>query len=177
MERFVGLFRGINVGGNHKVDMKTLKSVMENDDYIDVKTYINSGNVIFRSNILKTDVHQKRLEELLRKHFDVESKVLVLTKNHFNEIACMIPKHFENDDSFKADVLFYFDEITSLDIDSIPINKGFVETVYLNKALICGVNRTDQGKSGLDKIVGKKVYQLLTIRNVNTVRKIQALLE
>jgi uncharacterized protein (DUF1697 family) len=44
---YVALLRGVNVGGANKVDMKELKSVFEANGMESVRTYINSGNVIF----------------------------------------------------------------------------------------------------------------------------------
>ncbi len=46
---YVALLRGINVGGNRKVEMKRLKATFERAGFADVRTYINSGNVIFGS--------------------------------------------------------------------------------------------------------------------------------
>jgi uncharacterized protein (DUF1697 family) len=53
--QFVCLLRGINVGGNNKVDMSALKEVFETLGFSDVKTYINSGNVIFNSKNISRD--------------------------------------------------------------------------------------------------------------------------
>ena len=47
MMTYVALLRGINVGGNNKVEMARLKKVFESLGFINVRTYINSGNVIF----------------------------------------------------------------------------------------------------------------------------------
>ncbi len=51
MKKYVALLRGINVGGNKKVEMAKLKQVFEKLGYANVSTYINSGNVIFESKI------------------------------------------------------------------------------------------------------------------------------
>ena len=50
---YVCLLRGINVGGNSKVSMKELKSILEAHGYKKVLTYINSGNLmpIFMNNM------------------------------------------------------------------------------------------------------------------------------
>lgn len=46
--KYVALLRGVNVGGNRKLDMKELKATFERAGMIEVRTYINSGNIIFR---------------------------------------------------------------------------------------------------------------------------------
>lgn len=47
MERYVALLRGINISGNNKVPMAELKKGFEKFAFEEVKTYLNSGNVIF----------------------------------------------------------------------------------------------------------------------------------
>ena len=45
--RYVALLRGINVGGNNMIKMEKLRETVAKLGFTDVKTYINSGNVIF----------------------------------------------------------------------------------------------------------------------------------
>lgn len=56
---YVALLRGINVGGNNKINMKQLKETFEQAGMLDVVTYINSGNIIFAD-------HQERLMQTLK---------------------------------------------------------------------------------------------------------------
>ncbi|MEK9156965.1 MAG: DUF1697 domain-containing protein, partial [Patescibacteria group bacterium] len=53
----VALLRGINVGGNNKVDMKKLKAAFEALGFENVRTYINTGNVLFE--------HKKQSSKIL----------------------------------------------------------------------------------------------------------------
>ena len=46
---YILLLRGINVGGKNKVSMNDLKKVLSNEGFEDVDSYINSGNLFFRS--------------------------------------------------------------------------------------------------------------------------------
>ena len=48
---YVALLRGINVGGNRTIRMAELKSAFERAGMSDIKTYINSGNVVFRTGV------------------------------------------------------------------------------------------------------------------------------
>jgi uncharacterized protein (DUF1697 family) len=56
MNTFIALFRGINVGGHNILPMKELASVLESIGLLCVRTYIQSGNVVFQSNT--TDVQK-----------------------------------------------------------------------------------------------------------------------
>ena len=49
MKTYIALLRGINVGGHRKIIMADLKSMLERIDLKDVATYIQSGNVVFKS--------------------------------------------------------------------------------------------------------------------------------
>lgn len=48
MKRYIAFLRGINISGKNKVSMAELKKGFERLDYTEVKTYLNSGNVIFQ---------------------------------------------------------------------------------------------------------------------------------
>ena len=62
--KYVALLRGINAGKNRRIDMKELKLIFESIGCENVSTYINSGNVIFESNLDKIDIYLLLLIEL-----------------------------------------------------------------------------------------------------------------
>lgn len=47
-KRYIAFLRGINISGKNKVPMAELKKGFEKLDFVEVKTYLNSGNVIFQ---------------------------------------------------------------------------------------------------------------------------------
>jgi uncharacterized protein (DUF1697 family) len=61
MTTYVALFRGINVGGRHILPMGDLKRMLEQHGCLDVQTYIQSGNAIFRNTMTDTDSLTKRI--------------------------------------------------------------------------------------------------------------------
>ena len=75
--KYVGLLRGINVGGNTKVPMEELRHVCEGLGFTSVKTILNSGNVVFETHQTKEDIVQKELEQALEKQFNFPIRVLV----------------------------------------------------------------------------------------------------
>ena len=54
MNTFIALFRGINVGGRNLLPMKELAAIMEECGHSDIRTWIQSGNVVFRSGTVST---------------------------------------------------------------------------------------------------------------------------
>lgn len=53
--KYIALLRGINISGKNKISMPELKKLLEENDYQNVSTYLNSGNIIFECNI---DIYQ-----------------------------------------------------------------------------------------------------------------------
>ncbi|MCS0543574.1 DUF1697 domain-containing protein [Aeromonas veronii] len=74
---YIALLRGINVGGNNKIDMKLLKQTYERVGMKDVVTYINTGNIIFSSNDHSKTELSRILEEAIHDDFGLRIKVVV----------------------------------------------------------------------------------------------------
>jgi uncharacterized protein (DUF1697 family) len=90
-ETYIALFRGINVGGSHMLPMKDLKVVLEQNDCLDVRTYIQSGNVIFRSAVADVERLAKRVTGAVSKSHGFEPRVLVLTRTELAKAAAGNP--------------------------------------------------------------------------------------
>ena len=59
MTVYVGLLRGVNVGGARKLPMADLRRIAEDCGFDDVRTYVQSGNVVFRTGRAATAVARK----------------------------------------------------------------------------------------------------------------------
>ncbi len=79
MSVYVSLFRGINVGGNHKVSMAELKKVHEALGLKNVVPYIQSGNVVFHSDNDDTAQLQQQIETAFAEKFCFRSDVMIRT--------------------------------------------------------------------------------------------------
>ena len=73
---FVALLRGVNVGGNNMISMKALKECFEAIGFTEVSTYINSGNVIFNTKEADPRKLERKIEQMLVKDFQLDSKVV-----------------------------------------------------------------------------------------------------
>ncbi len=173
--KYVALLRGINVGGSHKVEMKNLKSFFESLGYTNVSTYINSGNVIFEGKGKEKDI-QKELVISLKEKFGFEIPVLIKKQDQIQKIAEAIPKEWQNDLLYKTDVAYLFPEVDlEKVIDELPIKKEYIDIRYVGGAIFWNVSRKNYNKSHLAKIIGHKSYKFMTVRNVNTVRRLAEL--
>jgi uncharacterized protein (DUF1697 family) len=95
MFRYVALLRGINVGGHKKLPMAELRSLMELLGFTEVSTYIQSGNVTFRSSSeASAEELQDTIQKAILKKYDWEVPVLLKTSSEIQQIldACPFPK-------------------------------------------------------------------------------------
>ncbi len=170
---YVALLRGVNVGGKNKIDMKLLKETFQRIGMEAVSTYINSGNVIFIDMKHTKEQIKDLLEDAILKDFQLDIKVLVRSMNDFEDMMKLLPEPWTNDENMKGDVLFLWDEINREAMPSELRIKPQVDTViYAPGAILWAVDKKNITKSGLMKLVGTSIYKKMTVRNVNTTRKI-----
>ena len=109
MKTYVILLRGINVGGKNKIPMTELKLFLEEQGFEDVVTYIQSGNVVLRSE-LGAKMLSAKIENSLPKKFKLDSsiiKIVALDRKKFKKVVDQAPKEFGKDDSkYRYYVLF-----------------------------------------------------------------------
>lgn len=77
--RQVALLRGINVGRAKRVAMGDLRAVVESLGYVDVRTLLNSGNVVFTVPSGVRGEHDARIETAIARRLRVSTRVTVLT--------------------------------------------------------------------------------------------------
>lgn len=175
---FIALLRGINVGGKNKIDMKLLKQTFERVGMNDVVTYINTGNIIFSSNSPTKTELSMILEEAIHLDFGLNIKVVIRTIDEIKEIINSIPDSWKNDTDMKSDVMFLWDEIDDESVLTNLVIKPDIDTVkYVPGAILWSIDKNNINKSGMIKIVGTKLYKQVTVRNVNTARKIYDLMQ
>ena len=80
MQTYIALLRGINVGGHKKVPMVQLRELLSNSGLLNVKTYIQSGNVIFQSINEDSKELEKTIQNSILDHFGFKVPVLVRTR-------------------------------------------------------------------------------------------------
>lgn len=90
MITYVSMIRGINVGGK-KIKMDKLKELYRYLDFKDIKTYIQSGNVIFKSTESDPVKLSHKIEKKILEIFDFDVKILIRTKNEMITVINEIP--------------------------------------------------------------------------------------
>ena len=172
---YVALLRGINVGGKTRVEMPRLKAIIEKLGFTSVRTYINSGNVIFAS---ETVPNAERIEAAIEKEFGFKVPVVLRSKDEIATLLKGFPESWVNDDNMKCDVMFLWVAIdTPAIMQQIPYKQEIEDVLYLPGAVIWRIDRDKVTRGAVLKIVGRDVYKQMTVRNPNTVRKLYELMK
>ena len=88
--QYISLLRGINVSGKKKIIMKDLKALYESLDFQDMLTYIQSGNVIFKSDEAETILIEK-IEKAIVQQYGFDVPVQIREVSHFGNIIKACP--------------------------------------------------------------------------------------
>jgi uncharacterized protein (DUF1697 family) len=180
MATHVALLRGINVGGKNLIKMADLKGCFEANGYVDVVTYIQSGNVLFTARSVAAAELADRIERMLKSTFGhYEASVVLRTRAQMRAIVDRAPTGFGTDpEGFRYDVIFLKPPLTAkVAMRSVSIREGVDEVVPGTGVLYSSrlVSRLTQSR--LNKIVGTPAYANMTIRNWNTTTKLTAMLD
>lgn len=177
--RYVVLLRGINVGGRNKVAMPALREHLDGD-FRNVRTYIQTGNVLLESDRPAPDV-AAHIERSLPTRFELDSeliRVLVLDSMAFRSILDDAPAGFGSEpEKYRYDVGFYVG-VTAADVEPhILVNPEVDDVACRDLAFYHRRVTALASRSRVSRIIGKPVYAALTIRNWRTVTALGQMLE
>jgi uncharacterized protein (DUF1697 family) len=174
METLIAFLRGINVGGHHKVPMASLREVLNELNCKNVKTLLNSGNIVFDTSEKDIQSFEDKIENLLTKSFGFPIPVILKKKT---EILQLVDKNpFKNvivskDTRLYVSFLKHYPEST-LALPYTSKDNAFRILSLENKTIISildlSVSKTIKAMDDLEKHFGKQI----TTRNWNTIEKI-----
>ena len=176
---YVALLRGINVGGSNLIRMPALKACFEDQGLRDVATYIQSGNVLFSAARENPVALTARIEKALSKTFSYQSRVVLRSFEQMKAIVEGAPKGFgRRPAEYRYDVIFLKHPVTAAEaMKSLTANPG-VDRVFAGDGVVYFSRLISRAaESHLSRVVGKPIYQDMTIRNWNTTGKLLALME
>ncbi len=96
MKKYIVLLRGINVSGKNKLPMADLRQMLDDLGFYNVKTYIQSGNIILQSVKSKSEIVKMIQEGILTK-FKYDVPVIVKTRNELEKAVENYPYPKENE--------------------------------------------------------------------------------
>lgn len=146
---YIALLRGINVGGNNKIEMKKLKQTFEHAGMGHVTTYINSGNIIFSSQERSNQELSLILEQAILEDFSLPIRVIVRNMKEIQSIMEALPNEWSNDTQMKSDVMFLWDEINDISVlDKLPLKPGIGHVIYTTGPFCFLLARNKSPKAG-----------------------------
>lgn len=180
MEKYIALLRGVNVSGKNKISMPALKLAFEENGFLNVRTYINSGNVIFSSDIQNRSEITNQCETIIVDKFNAHIPVLVLSPNELSDILENAPDWWDTEDKEIYDnTIFVIPPTTAGEVyDVIGEAKPEYEQVenYQN-VIFWSFTRKYYSKTQWIKTASTSINNKVTIRNANTTRKLLELAE
>ncbi len=170
--KYIALLRGINVGGKNKVSMKELKELLEKNGFQDVVTYINSGNIIFSSDNPDIEFLKRNCEALIFEKFKLELSLMVISAEELIEALNNAPDWWGADKESKHNAIFVIPPTT---VDEVFKEVGEIKPEYekvssFGKVIFWSAPLKTFSRTRWSKVVGKSVYNKITIRNSNTVK-------
>ena len=176
MKRYIAFLRSINISGKNKVSMAELKQGFERLDYTDVKTYLNSGNVIFSSDEADTIKTTSRIEEMIKNQFRLDVPVFVISKEELEDILHHAPDWWGDENKEIYDnLIFIMPPATFKEVyNEIGEPKEGLEKIEEYKETVFwSFSRKDYQKTNWwSKTASTNISSKLTIRTANTVRKV-----
>ncbi|MBC7819117.1 MAG: DUF1697 domain-containing protein [Planctomycetaceae bacterium] len=169
MKTYIGLFRGINVVGRHIVPMKNLRLALEEAGCVDVHTYIQSGNVVFRSALDAAHLSTQLAAAAFRGHGFVP-RVLVRTLAEFERAAAGNPFPEADDDPKSLHLFFLAKPAKKPDLKSLGALKTNTERFVLKGRVFYLHTPSGFGTSKLAKRAERLLGVDATARNWRTVK-------
>ena len=171
--RYVALLRGINVGGNNMIKMEKLRLSVAALGFTDVKTYINSGNVIFDARETDDKVLAKQIHDVIAVDFGFDISVMVRSLAEIKELIAANPYEgqFDNDKDLHA---FFLNEPLTAEQTALLLAQGtdaerfHIADCHILCLLTISILDSSVGKGFIDK----KLKVATTARNWRTVKKI-----
>jgi uncharacterized protein (DUF1697 family) len=87
----ISMLRGVNVGGHHKIKMDALRALYESLGLRDAQTYVQSGNVVFRTEARDLVLLSKRLENAIERSFGFRPEVILRTSSELRDAIARNP--------------------------------------------------------------------------------------
>ena len=174
---YVALLRGINVGGNNKIEMSELKTTFELLGFKNVVTYVNSGNVVFAGSGKDQEKIAQTIEKGIKNDFRLDIKVIVRNARSIQKICKAVPDTWENNAVMKTDIMFLWKEVDSPKVlGQLATNPKADVVKYVPGAILWNIHRINFNRSSLPKLIGTKFYKQMTVRNINTLRKLNQMM-
>ena len=178
MLKYIALLRGINVGGKNKIIMADLKSSCERQGFENVVTYINSGNIIFDSDITDETVLKAICEKRISADFGLDIVVCIISAADLREALANAPAWWNEAPDARYDAFFVIPPMTAAEICAKvgEARAEYEKAHYYGKVIFWSAPMATFSRTRWSKITkDKAIYSAVTVRNANTALKLAEL--
>jgi len=166
----IALLRGINVGGRNRLPMRDLASIFEAAGCADVRTYIQSGNVVYRAGPSSTRALPATVSALIAERFGMDIPIVVRTAQELTDVVEANPFLSSTPDTRSLHVGFLLEQpgpeaIEALDPNRSPPDEFVVSDRQMYLRLPNGAGRSKLTAQYFDS----RLRTVMTVRNWRTV--------
>jgi uncharacterized protein (DUF1697 family) len=174
---YVALLRGINVGGKNLIKMADLRLCLAGEALQNVRTYIQSGNVLFESRLPVRDL-SPMIEQAIESAFSYPGPVVVVSQKELGAVIEKCPPAFLADlGEYRRDVVFLKPPCRAQDVLPTVRLKGGVDQAFEGNSVLYFKRLISRAsESYLPKVIANPAYKSMTVRNWNTTVKLHGLL-
>ncbi|GAB6436434.1 MULTISPECIES: DUF1697 domain-containing protein [unclassified Bacillus (in: firmicutes)] len=176
MTIYIALLRGINVGGHKVIKMADLKQMFESIGLKQVKTYIQSGNILFESEE-NIKFLKERIQSEIKNVFGFDVPVMLRTNEGFINMIKRCP--YEVDSLLEGEsihVAFLANELTEKEKNQLIMQKNDTEDCYIDEKVVYLFFKNSIRNSKLMNQF-QKLHTPATVRNWRTVNKLKVIIE
>ncbi len=179
MQKFVALLRGINVGGKNVIKMVDLAACFQAQGFENVRTYIQSGNVIFSAAETDRSRLAGQIEQALSVAFQYQASLVLRSLEQMRAIIAQAPDGFGSQPAtYRYDVIFLKEPLTSAEaMQDVRTKEGVDQAFAGDGVLYFSRLISKASQSHLTRIIALPIYQQMTIRNWNTSTRLLSLME
>ena len=176
-DRRVALLRGVNVGTAKRVSMADLRRVFEELGYDNVRTLLNSGNVVFTVRQAGAGDHGGRVQKAIADRLGIRSRVVVLTRKEVADAVAANPLTSVADNPSRLLVLAFADSKGIAHLKPLLKERWSPEALALGKRVAYLWCARGIGISRLWTMVNRAVGDAGTARNMSTMTRLLARLD
>lgn len=174
MNTYIVLLRGINVGGHKKIPMAELREVLTKAGFENVRTYIQSGNIILQSSEKNRRSIEEKTQKVILEHFKFDVPVIARTRVELQQIFGACPFSEEEEENSYYIILSEIPKNESVDeVMQITYDKEefhiINDCLYFHSSIGYGNSKFNM------KLFEKKLNVNATSRNYKTMVKLIAM--
>ena len=176
--KYAAFLRAVNVGGRNILPMSALRDCLEQAGFTGVRTFIQSGNVVFESAGRNRRELTNRIEQALGKATGAEARVVVLSQSELKAVLAAAPVSWRRRTDLRRNIAFLRPAVTAAEAFKAVKPRPEVDDVKAGAGVLyMATVMSDLARSGLTKLVGTPVYREMTIRTFATCQKMLALMD